>query len=213
MELLLNIFSKMANKYQKLYNAAVDVYQGKKKAIVQKEVNDLWKEIKNDEQKYNAEIKKLKDLCRRNKSIFLAAYNKVTASANAPEVAGANENPGTKMVTTSNNGNSSGITEDAIEIKSESMSTPPIKANAHAQQKATSELAGVDRKISDLYVIEKAIGLGPDHRKELNSLQKSKTDIEKKLKRLKSNAEIESKRRAEVKKVLKNVMKYNPEIA
>ena len=192
----------MANKYQTLYQAVLHANPSsiKTKQILQEEANLLWRDIKNGCKNYDDEVKNLKDRARKSKANLLGFWAKLPTPTNIVELPKVNDNscPREPSVT-------------VVENK-ENQSTP-IRASAHAQQKAISELAEVEKNIADLYVVKRTIGLSNDNKKNLDSLCKSKKGLENKLKRLRDNAKIKSNKRAQTKKKLKNIVKLHPELA
>ena len=190
----------MANKYQTLYQAVLNANANstKNKQILQNEVNALWSDIKSGHKNYDDELKNLKDRARKSKANLLGFWAKIPTPTNIVEVPKIKDNSCPMEVT--------------VEENKENLSTP-IKASAHAQQKAISELADIEKNISDLCVVKRTIGLSIDSRKNLDSLCKSKKALDNKLKRLRDNAKIKSKKRAQTKKALKDIVNLHPELA
>ena len=170
---------------------------------MQEETNVLWSEIKKGEKQFDVEIKKLKERGRKSKANLFRFWANVPTSTNTIEPAIVNQNSESSV--------SSATIENNTENKEQSIASQ-IKPSSHAQQKAVSELADVQKNIADLYVVKRTIGLSNANKKSLDALCKTKKKLENKLKRLKNNASAQNKKRKEIRNVIKNIMEINPQV-
>ena len=193
----------MSTDYQKLSQAYHAANVNKKKHILQEETNVLWREIKKGEKQFDDEMKKLKERARKSKANLFGFWANVPTSTNTIEPAIVNQNSESSV--------SSATIENNTENKEQSIASQ-IKPRTHAQQKAVSELADVQKNIADLYVVKRTIGLSNANKKSLDALCKTKKKLENKLKRLKNNASAQNKKRKEIRNVIKNIMEINPQV-
>ena len=94
-------------------------------------------------------MKKLKERARKSKANLFGFWANVPTSTNTIEPAIVNQNSESSV--------SSATIENNTENKEQSIASQ-IKPSAHAQQKAVSELADVQKNIADLYVVKRTIG-------------------------------------------------------
>ena len=193
----------MSNNYQKLSQAYNAANLNKKGHILQEETNVLWREIKKGEKLFDDEMKKLKERARKSKATLLGHWANVPTSTSTAEPTKVNQNSATSVP--------SATIENKAENNVQSRASQ-IRPSAHAQQKVASEIADVEKEIADLYVVKRAIGLSNANKKCLDSICKSKRQMENKLKRLRNNSTAQNKKRKEIRNAIKNIMEINPQV-
>ena len=82
-----------------------------------------------------------------------------------------------------------------------------------AQQAANQELLETSKRIADLHIVKNSVGLSETHKEELATLIKKKAELEKKIKRLKSNQVSALKLRQKRKRALTELQVSHPAAA
>ena len=204
----------MADRYHKLYLAALSAFPDKQKKTVQQDVSRLWNEIKSGRKEYDTELNQLKNRANRAKSKFLNFWS-TPQKPKLPQPSGSNAEVQiiNAVVTAHAEVEPAAPEEDTRPEGEVEQQDSEARKETPAQQAANKELLDTSKRIADLHIVRSSVGLSEQHKKELTTLIKKKTDLEKKIKRLKSNQISSQKLRDKRKRALTELEVSHPDAA
>ena len=210
--------SKSNENHHALYLAGVAAFPQKTKQVIQRETNVLWSEIKKKEKNYEEELKKLQTRSTTKKAAMFKYFTTRPNPTKKPEqepttseeiqIVPHSNSSGSERST--NSSDTSNISDESTDTRS---STSSVRNAAPVQEKIRSSQSDVDSKISDMMVVERAVGLTPPMKKTMEKLMQEKKTLENKLRRAKQNQKAQLNFRDRKRKAMTDLNQSHPEAA